>query len=589
MKGWMGKIIKIDLSSGKQDILKINDDDLRKYIGARGLGVKLYHDLCPGNIEPLSPENKLIFLTGPLTGLVQTAGRYQVISKSPLTGTIFDSSSGGVFGAVLKRTGFDGIIFSGKADKPVYLHITEDKAELRDAMHIWGKNTHETKELLLSETDNKGSVASIGPAGENMVPFAAIMNDKDRAAGRGGMGAIMGSKNLKAIVAYGKKEIPVHDPEKLKELLKKWNTLIDKNPVTGKSLPLLGTSVLVNVINAHGMFPTRNFQSGNFNDAEGISGEKIAETLLTSGSACFRCPIACGRTTKTKNKSGEGPEYESVWAFGAHLGSGDLETATEANYACNELGMDTISTGGVIGCAMELSEKGAFPHEMKWGDTANLVQLVNDIANKEGIGAELALGSRELAKKYKMPELSMTVKGLDIPAYDPRGVQGQALSYATSNRGGCHMRAYAVAPEILGSPVFLDRYSTEGKEEIVALLQDVSAAVDCLVLCRFLQFAVSLTSFTEMLNAVTGMNYTDEELLEVGRRVYNLERKINCEAGLGKADDMLPSRFLNEELKEGASRNRVVQLDKMLNDYYKLRGWDEQGIPTQKTLDELGI
>ena len=589
MYGWMGKILKIDLSSGKQEVITIQEDVLKKYIGARGLGVKLYSDLCSADIDPLSAENYLIFLTGPLTGLIATAGRYQVVSKSPLTGTIFDSSSGGFFGAVLKRTGFDGIILTGKAEKPVYLHVTEDKAELRDAGHVWGKNTQQTRDLLMKETSYKASVASIGPAGENLVPFAAIMNDKDRAAGRGGMGAIMGSKNLKAIAAEGNKEIPVAEPEQLKILLKRLNTLIDKNPVTGKSLQLLGTSVLVNVINAHGMFPTQNFQRGNFNDAEGISGEKIAETILTARSACFRCPIACGRTTKTKNHSGEGPEYESVWAFGAHLGASDLEAATEANYACNELGLDTISTGGVIGCAMELHEKGAFPFELKWGESSNLVKLVNDIAYKQGIGNELALGTRRLAEKYELPELAMTVKGLDIPAYDPRGAQGQALSYATSNRGGCHMRAYAIAPEILGSPVFLDRYSTEGKEEIVALLQDVSTLTDCLVLCRFLQFAVSLTSFTEMLNAVTGYNFSDEELLEVGERVYTLERKFNCEAGLSKKDDMLPNRFLTEELIEGASRNRVVQLDKMLEEYYKIRGWDSQGVPTPKTLDKLGI
>ncbi|HHE37243.1 MAG TPA: aldehyde ferredoxin oxidoreductase [Candidatus Cloacimonetes bacterium] len=579
----------MDLSSGKKEIIEIDDSVRKKYLGGRGLGVKLYSEMCSSDIDPLSPENALIFMTGPLTGTVMTSGRFQVISKSPLTNTIFDSSSGGVFGAILKRTGFDGIIFSGKAEKPVYIYVTENDFEIRDAKHLWGKNTHETKEQILQETSDKASVASIGPAGENQVLLASIMNDKDRTAGRGGLGAVMGSKNLKAIAVYGKIPVSIKHPDKLKELNSRLDRLVDKNPVTGKSLQLLGTSVLVNIINAHGMFPTQNFQQGIFNDAEGISGEKIAETILQNRSACFRCPIACGRNTKTTNKEGEGPEYESVWAFGAHLGVNDLQKITEANYACNELGLDTISTGSTIGCAMELSEKGVFPEALEWGDSARLVQLVNDIAFKRGIGKDLGSGSKRLSEKYGKPELSMQVKGLEIPAYDPRGAQGQALAYATSNRGGCHMRAYLIGPEILGHPVFMDRYSIAGKPELVALLQDISAAVDSLILCRFLQFAVGVSTFSEILNYVTGENYTDDDLIKIGKRIYTLERKFNSENGFKRKDDLLPRRFLTEEFDEGSSRNRVVQLDEMLNKYYQIRGWNEDGIPTGETIDKLDL
>ena len=276
-------------------------------------------------------------------------------------------------------------------------------------------------------------------------------------------------------------------------------------------------------------------------------------------------------------------------AFGAHLGINDLTKITEANYLCNELGLDTITTGSTIGCAMELYEKGAFPFELKWGDAVILEKLVTDIAYKRGIGAELALGSKKLTEKYGKPELAMQVKGLEIPAYDPRGVQGQALSYATSNRGGCHMRAYMIATEILGLPVFMDRYSINGKPEIVALLQDISAVVDGMILCRFLQFAISISTFTEMVNVVTGWNYTDDELIEIGKRLYTLERKFNCEVGFTRKDDLLPPRFLEEELEEGSSRNRVVQLDEMLDRYYEIRGWDSEGIPTLETLNKLGI
>ncbi len=589
MNGWMGKIIKIDLSTGKQETVEIDDNIRRKYLGGRGLGVKLYTEICSPQTEPLCPQNALIFLTGPLTAVMPTSGRFHVISRSPLTNTICDSSSGGIFGAELKKTGLDGFIVTGKAAKPVYLNITDNGIEIRNAEHFWGLNTQQTKEAIIKETKAGSSVASIGPAGENKVLFAAIMNDKDRTAGRGGMGAVMGSKNLKAVVVKGTGKVSVNDPDALKAFLPKLDRLIDKNPITGKSLQLMGTSVLVNVMNAHGLYPTRNFQGGVFNDAEGVSGEKLSENFVHKKSACYKCPIACGRTTKTANKEGEGPEYETLWAFGAQLGVNDLTAITEANYVCNELGLDTITCGSTIGCAMELYEKGVFPFELKWGDADKLVKLVEDIAYKRGIGTELSLGSKRLAEKYGRPELAMQVKGMEIPAYDPRGVQGQALSYATNNRGGCHIKAYMIGPEILGSPVFLDRFATKGKAEIVALLQDISAMVDSIILCRFLQFAMSPSTFAEMLNIVTGLDFTDDELLKIGKRIYTLERKFNIEAGFTRKDDTLPPRFLNEFLPEGASRNRIVKLDEMLDRYYKIRGWDKNGVPTDETLKELEI
>ncbi|MCF7858599.1 MAG: aldehyde ferredoxin oxidoreductase family protein [Candidatus Cloacimonetes bacterium] len=589
MNGYMDRIIKIDLTTGKQEEILISKKIKREFIGGRGLGVKLYTDMCPVKLDPLDKENALIFSTGPITGLIQTAGRYQITSRSPLTGTIITSSSGGFFGTAMKKAGFDCLIVTGKSERPVYLDVNDGKITIKQATHLWGADTHETMKIIKQEINSSASVACIGPAGENLVPFAAVMNDKDRAAGRGGIGAVMGSKNLKAISAFGKKDISVHEPEALKKMISTLNTLIDKNPVTGKSLQLLGTSVLVNVINEHGMYPTSNFQKGVFNDAEGTSGEKIAESILEGRSACFKCPIACGRKTRTSTRSGEGPEYESVWALGAQLGINDLEKITEANYTCNELGLDTITTGSTIGCAMELYEKNAFPEKLIWGDSDNLVKIVEDIAYKRGIGKDLALGSKKLAEKYGKPEIAMQVKGMEIPAYDPRGVQGQALSFATSNRGGCHMQAYMISSEILGSPVFTDRYSVDGKAEIVALLQDISAAVDSLVLCRFLQFAVSLDTFKEILNIVTGSDYSEDELLKVGSRIYNLERKYNVEAGFDRKDDTLPARFLKEELKEGASRNRLVKLDEMLDKYYEYRNWDKNGVPTDKIMKELGL
>ncbi|HSQ35754.1 MAG TPA: aldehyde ferredoxin oxidoreductase family protein, partial [Candidatus Binatia bacterium] len=482
-----------------------------------------------------------------------------------------------------------GLVISGQAAKPVYLYVHDGEVEVRDASALWGLDTQKTQKAVQAETAVKASVACIGPAGENGVIFAAIMNDKDRAAGRGGMGAVMGSKNLKAIAASGNRPVAISDPEGYKTLTALIERMVDKNPVTGKSLQVLGTSVLVNIINAHGMFPTENFRRGMFNDAEGTSGEKIAETLLQRQSACYKCPIGCGRTTQTKDKHGEGPEYETVWAFGAHLGISDLTAITEANYACNELGLDTITMGSTIGCAMELSETGAWKENLRWGDAGKLLGWVTDTAFQRGIGAELALGSKRLAAKYGRPELAMQVKGMEIPAYDPRGAQGMALSYATSNRGGCHMRAYMISPEILGHPVFLDRFSVAGKAEIVALFQDISALVDSTVLCRFLQFAMGISTFTGMLRAVTGLDFSDEELLKIGRRIYTLERLFNNRAGFGRRDDTLPPRFLTEEFQTGSSRHRRVRLEEMLDGYYAVRGWDRDGVPLPETLADLGL
>jgi aldehyde:ferredoxin oxidoreductase len=589
MNGWTGKILAIDLGSGVRGFVAVDDAMRRLFIGGRGLGVKLYADLCPDAIDPFAAENALIFMTGPLTGTMMTSGRFQIVSRSPLTGTICDSSSGGTFGAALKGAGIDGLVVRGRAATPVYLWIHDGEVEVRDASGLWGLDTQQTQKKIQAELGSKASVACIGPAGENRVLFAAVMNDKDRAAGRGGMGAIMGGKNLKAIAAAGSRAVDIADAAGYKDLTGRIDRAVDKNPVTGKSLQVLGTSVLVNIINAHGMFPTENFRRGVFNDAEGTSGEKIAEALLERQSACYKCPIGCGRTTRTKDKRGEGPEYETVWAFGAHLGVSDLTAITEANYACNELGLDTITMGSTIGCAMELSETGAWKESLRWGDAGKLLGWVTDTAYRRGIGAELGLGSKRLAAKYGRPELAMQVKGMEIPAYDPRGAQGMALSYATSSRGGCHMKAYMIAPEILGHPVFLDRFSTAGKPELVALFQDISAVVDSAVLCRFLQFALGISTLTEMLRVVTGLDWSDEEVMKAGRRIYTLERLFNNRAGFGRGDDTLPPRFFNEEFQTGSSRHRRVELDGMLDEYYAVRGWDRNGVPLPKTIADLGL
>jgi aldehyde:ferredoxin oxidoreductase len=561
----------------------------KQYLGGRGLGVKLVYDnLAPGT-DALSPNNLLVFAIGPSTATrVPTAGRFVVVTKSPTTGTMFDSHAGGYFGAQLRRAGFAAVVFQGKAVAPVYLWINNDEVELRDASKVWGKDVYDTTDQLLKETDEKAQVACIGPAGENLGLMAAIMTDKHRAAGRGGVGAVMGSKNLKAIVAKGTNAVGVHDQERLNTAVERSRRLIKKNAVTNKSLPVYGTPVLVSVANELGMLPTNNFQEGTFNDAEGVSGEKLLERFSAGTYNCHGCPIGCGRVSLIKGKKIGGPEYESLWALGPQCGINDLEWIATANDRCNHLGLDTISTGSTIGAAMELVEKGKLDAPLRFGDTTGLLDIIEDIAHKRGLGAEMGEGSKRLAERYGAPELAMQVKGLELPAYDPRGAQGHALGYATSNRGGCHLRSYLIGPEVLGSPVLVDRDRPDGKADLVMLYQDLSAAMDCMVVCRFTNFAWTVDDYAEMVSAGTGIEFSGRDLLRLGERIYNLERLFNLREGFTTKDDTLPPRFF-KPLPEGGSRKRVVYLEEMLKEYYKLRGWDKDGQPTKATLKKLDI
>jgi aldehyde:ferredoxin oxidoreductase len=560
-----------------------------QYLGGRGLGVKILYDRVSPDVDPLSPENLLVIAVGPVTATaVPTAGRTAFITKSPLTGTIFDSNLGGYFGPQLRRAGYAAVVLEGQSSTPVYLWINDDQVEIRDASEIWGKDVADTTDALLNATDEKAQVACIGPAGENLVKLAAIMNDKHRAAGRGGVGAVMGSKKLKAIVARGTGKTEVDDKERLNEAVKRSRLLLKKNAVTDKSLPVYGTPVLVNLTNEYGMLPTFNFQEGNFMDAEGVSGEKLLERFSVRTYNCHGCPIGCGRISKVNGEEIGGPEYETIWAFGPTCGINDLEWITLANHKCNLMGLDTISTGSTIACAMELVQKGKLDAPFDFGDTSGLLEFIDDIALARGLGAEIGEGSRALAKRYGAPDLAMHVKGLEIPAYDPRGAQGHALGYATSNRGGCHLRSYLIGPEIMGSPVIVDRDRIEGKAGLVILYQNLAAAMDAMVLCRFTNFAWTVDDYAEFLAAATGLPIDGRALLEIGERIWNLERLFNIREGITGKDDCLPPRF-STPLPEGGTRNRVVRLDEMLAEYYSLRSWDKEGNPTKQLLKRLEI
>lgn len=595
---WTGTLLRIDLTKGTIKREPLDMEKANDYVGARGLGTKYYCDEVDPKIDPLSPENKLIFMTGPLTGTgAPSAGRYNVVTKAPLTGTIGAANSGGHFGPELKYAGFDGIIFEGKAKSPVYLYINDDDVQLRDASHLWGKDVHETTDILNGELGEQFYIATIAETGERGVLYATVMNDKNRAAGRGGLGAVMGSKNLKAIAVRGTGGVKVANPKRFLEAVTDARDKMAVHPVTGTGLPTYGTEILINLINEVGAVPVRNGRDGSYTeDIEAVSGETLAERYLMHNKGCFGCSIACGRIVKIaqgKNKSfGEGPEYEAGWTFATDCGVDDLEACCHSNFLCNQYGLDPITLGSTIACVMELFEMGVITEEeigfpARFGDEDAMVRLVEMTCKGEGFGNEIALGSYRLAEKYGHPELSMSVKKQETPAYDARAIQGIGLEYATSNRGGCHVRGYVISTEVLGCPVKTDPLTTEGKPELVKSFQDITALCDSLGMCLFTTFCLGLPELAALYRGDTDSDESDEDILLKGERIWNLEKLFNIGAGVEK--DTLPPRMLREELPTGPAKGKVNNLYEMLGEYYKARGWDADGIPTVEKLTKLGL
>ena len=596
MYAYNGKVLRINLTDHTIKTEALDMDMAKKFIGGRGLGTKMMMDEVDPKVDALSPENKLFIVTGPMTGNpVATGGRYMVVTKAPLTGTIASSNSGGKWGAELKFAGWDIIVFEGKSEEPVYLSIVDDKVELLPATDLWGKVVSKTTRELQAKHIEGSKVLAIGPGGENLSLMAAIMNDEDRAAGRSGVGAVMGSKNLKAIIVKGSGKPLVPDADKVKELNKKQLVKIKENGVTGSGLPTYGTAVLVNILNELGSLPTNNFLQGQFDKAEDISGEALSEKYLVKRTACYRCPIGCGRYVKLGDWEGGGPEYETLWSFGSDCGINDMEAIITANRWCDEMGIDTISVGATIAAAIELNQKGLIKEEeldgikLEFGNGTDITEWVKRIGYAQGLGAKMAEGSYRLAERYGAPEVSMTVKKQEIPAYDPRGVQGQGLSYATSNRGGCHVRGYMVSPEVLGLPEQLDRFATDDKATWTKIFQDLTASIDSLGVCLFTSFALGADDYADMSNVISGTNYTGADILEIGERIYNMEKQFNLISGIKPEEDTLPKRLLEDPIPDGPSKGWVTKLDQMLPDYYKARGWDERGIPTDEKLESLGL
>ncbi|WP_292366120.1 MULTISPECIES: aldehyde ferredoxin oxidoreductase family protein [unclassified Methanoculleus] len=591
MNGYAEKILHVDLAREQTMEEPFPEEWKRGYIGGRGLGVRILGDLVNPGIDPLSAENVLVFATGPVAGSGLPLGsRYDVVTKSPLTGTLTSANSGGKFGTSMKRAGYDAVVIRGRAERPVYLLLDDGHAEVRDASELWGLTTSETTATIQNDLNDPGaSVACIGPAGERLVRIAGVINETSRAAGRGGVGAVMGSKNLKAVSARGSGRCTVADRDLFLALKKDIAEKIRENAISGGGLPRFGTAVLVNIINENYILPTRNFQTAHFPAAENVSGERMADTILTGKMGCQACVIQCGRDVEVEGKRTAGPEYETIWAFGPDCGIDDLAAVVEANNLSNDLGLDTISAGSTIACAMELSEKGYIDEEIRFGDAERMVDLVRRIGYRDGIGDELAEGSFRFARRHGHPELSMSVKRQELPAYDPRGLQGHGLAYATSVRGGDHVYAYLIAPEVLGSPEKLDPYSSEGKAVWTKTFQDLTAFIDSSGSCLFTSFPLGAADYGAMVSAVTGYDLDAGEVLRIGERIWNMQKIFNLKAGCTRENDTLPPRLIHDPLTEGAPKGRVWEREPLLDEYYLARGWDREGRPTPEKLRDLGI
>jgi aldehyde:ferredoxin oxidoreductase len=627
MYGYAGKIAKINLSSGVIENYSISDKDREKFLGGKTLAAKIIYDSVKRKVEAFSEENIIVITTSPLTGsTAPCSSRFNVSTISPLTGILVSSNCGGSFGLQLKRGGYDGLIISGKSKEKVYIDITEEEILIRNAEHLWGKNTGEVQELLGGK--NRGKFI-IGIAGENLVRYAAVISE-ERVAGRGGVGAVFGFKNLKGIVASGKGSIETFDKEKFKKHNLNWIKSLKAHPLTGAQLPKLGTAGLLSMMNFRNLLATKNYSNGSYDDFEKINGETLRQDYLIKNKGCVTCPIQCGRVVKVNGKEVKGPEVETLGLLGSNLLNNDMQSIININYLCDEYGLDTISFGSSVGIAMELNEKGLWNNGLTFGDCSGLEELVRKVATRQGIGDELAEGTKRISAKYHGADFSMNVKGLEIAAYEPRAAQGMGLGYATANRGGCHLNGgYLVVLEGLGMNV--SGRTTKGKAAFVIFFQDlmevVSAGGTCLFttysllpaaliknpnnsFVRFINKAVPsfgwlvffLHNHTSLMNfniksilphpysikLVTGYKMNIGSFMKTGERGYNLERLINIRQGLTGSDDTLPRRLTNE-LQRTDDADSKVKLQKMLKDYYKIRGWDEQGVPTKHRLKKLGL
>ncbi len=613
INGTSNKVLEINLSTGKTTTITISTELRKKFIGSKGLGIKLLFDRLKVGIDPLSEDNIIAFMPGVYMGTgAPCSGRWSAVTKSPLTGIIASASCGGPFGMSLKTSGWDGIILKGKAPEKSYLYIDSKGVEIRDASHLWGKYTDDT----LHELEDEGGILAIGPAGENMVRYANIISGH-RFLGRGGMGAVLGSKNIKAIVAKGKEfKIEPANPNAFNKARKLANKQINSNEMTSGFYRDYGTTANVIPCNDANILPINNFSDGSHPEHKELSGENYKKTYDTKYHTCKPCSILCGHKGNFEGETTAVPEYETAGLIGSNLGIFDSVAVAKLGRLCGQLGMDTISAGSTIGWAIEATQKGIIKSDLGFGKIDAIEQAIKDIANIKGLGADLALGTRAVSKKYGGESFAIQTKGLELAAYDPRGSFGQALSYSVANRGGCHLNAYVIAQEILFK--LLNPYKSLGKAAYVKFLQNIKEIIDSMHTCAFTQFAymmepplvkytpkpilaflmqymhpvaimlIDYSLYTKMWSAITGMKMSNKELLKAGERVYVLERYMNTREGISAKDDTLPKKLL-KEFRRSDDKKKPIPLEKMVKRFYKLRGFDQNGIPTKKTMKKLGI
>ncbi len=597
------RIAHVDLSSGQVEIRPAPEEWVRKYVGGRGLGVRYVMEAGP-DVDPLGPDNRLCFFNGPLSGTeVNMSGRWAAVTRSPLTGTVTDSHQGGWTAARLRWAGFDGLVFEGAADRPVYAYVEDGEISLRDASPVWGRGVHETVDFFRERYGEKDlSVCAIGQAGEHQVLFAAWLNEDDRAFGRGGTGAVGGSKRLKAIVIKaGLRHSAVPDAEAWKRARKvSLDTIRDEKNITSPKkggLSVYGTNVLMNITSSIGALGTRNSQLTSFGDrAEAISGEHVHDELLVGNPTCHACPVACKKEVEVKDGPWKGlkmesVEYEPAWSLGANCDNDDARSIAKLIDQCNDFGMDPIELGNVYSAYMEATERGwTAPGDpgLAWGDTQAMVALTAKVARREGIGDALAGGAARAAEHFGHPEIGMAVKGQALPAYEPRGMKGMGLGYATSNRGACHLRGYVAAAELAVIPTTADPLEWRGKGELLKLFQDLAAFSDSMDLCKFSAFAQGAEEYALQYSAATGRAFDADDVLRTGERIYNLERRYNNLAGFVEGSDTLPDRFTREPSPSPGSKGHVCELEPMLEEYYTARGWQGGVVPAEK-LAELEI
>jgi len=611
---FVGQILRVNLTSGEISTENLNPQWARQTLGGAGLATRYLFELTLPGIDPLGAENVLIFMTGALTGTPSaSASRYSVVAKSPLTGIWGQSNSGGFFGPALKWSGFDGVIFEGVSPEPVYLLILDGKAELRNASHLWGLTVPECDDRLQTEAGHSVTVACIGPAGENLVRYAAIMNNKHRAAGRTGMGAVMGSKRLKAIACGGNRHISLHNAEEFKRVTQRQREYMDES-ILKIGFEAYGTNMLADMVNVRGGYPTHNWQFGTFDQIENVNAQAMTDQVLVEGVRCFACPVACGRGTeirqgKWQGAHGEGPEYETTDTLGAMCGVDDLNAITMANYRCNEYGLDTISTGASIAFAMECYQRGILNSDqtgglaLEFGNADLVVDLVERIGRREGVGDLLAEGTRRMAESlgYGSEHFAMQVKGLELPAYDPRAAKITGLGYVTANRGGDHMNGYIQGPTFIDLPFLIieessirDPFVADPQDARVLIdMENALSVLDALGGCKFMGVLISADEIVDLVQAATGWDFDVDEFRECGDRLQTMARAYCAREGLRREQDILPGRLMLDPLPDGPARGMLLErasLENMKDAYYELRGWDvATGVPTPAKLSELGL